>query len=64
MKTPEELRRANLLILAAMVIFALLLATACFLWMRAKVKAQTAAFTETPVMAASHPLHSLISAIL
>lgn len=43
MKTAVELRRANLRVLFAMVIFALLLATACVLWMRAKVRAQTAA---------------------
>lgn len=43
MKTGPELRRANLRILFAMVIFALLLALVCVLLMRAKVKAQTAA---------------------
>lgn len=42
MKTGAELRRANFRILFAMVIFALLLAFVCVLWMRAKVRAQTA----------------------
>lgn len=45
MRTAAELRRANLRVLFAMVIFALLLALGCVLWMRAKVRAQTAAKT-------------------
>lgn len=43
MKTGADLRRANLRVLFAMAIFALLLALGCVLWMRAKVRAQTAA---------------------
>lgn len=48
MKTGAELRRANLRVLLAMVIFALLLAAACILWMRAKVQAQTSAAAGCP----------------
>jgi flagellar basal body-associated protein FliL len=43
MKTGDELRRANLRILIAMIICALLLAISCYLWMHGVMTSREAA---------------------